>query len=75
MERKRDDDYFYNMQGQLYQPDANTAAIAKAEIGKLKADPQFMQRYMHNDPKVRLSAIGELNDLSLKAFGNLPVEG
>jgi hypothetical protein len=72
-ERKRDDDYFYNLQGQLYHPDANTAAIAKADIAKLKADPTFMSRYMHDDPKVRLAAIGELNDLSLKAFGNLPV--
>jgi hypothetical protein len=75
MQYKRDDDYFYNMEGRLYQPDAQTSAIAKAEIAKLKADPTFMQRYMHNDQKVRLSAISELNDLSLKAYGNLPVEG
>jgi hypothetical protein len=75
MQYKRDDDYFYYMRGSLYSPDPNTAAIAKAEIAKLKADPTFISRYMHDDPHVRLAAIGELNNLSLKAFGNLPVEG
>jgi hypothetical protein len=47
---------------------------AKAEIARKNADPEFLSRYLHDDPKVRASAMAEMESLHIAAFPEISEE-
>jgi hypothetical protein len=49
-----------------------TPAAAKQKMTQLRADPNFMARYGHKDPKIRLDAMNEMDKLAeIATRGNM----